>query len=121
MPKKANTIDEYISTFPIDIQQILQKIRENIRKCIPTAEETISYSIPTFKIKTNLVHFAAFKKHIGFYPTPSVIEAYKSQLTSYEVSKGAIKFPLDQPIPYPLIEKMVRYRLKEIQEKSHNS
>ena len=113
-PKKQfKTIDEYISRFPKEIQYILEKLRQTIRKVAPKAEETINYQIPTFKLNGNLVHFAAYKNHIGFYPTPSGVEAFKKELTSYDVAKGSIKFPINKPIPYDLVRKIVEFRVKE--------
>ena len=106
-------IDDYIAEFPEDIQVRLHKIKQVIRKAAPKAEETINYRIPTFKLNGNLVHFAAFKKHIGFYPTPSAIRAFEKELAPYHTSKGAIQFPHEKPIPYELIEKIVIYRVKE--------
>ncbi len=114
---KAESIDEYISTFPEDIQTILQKIKRIIRQSAPKAEETISYCIPTFKLNGNLVHFAAFKDHIGFFPTSSPRRAFKKELSKYKGGPGTIQFPLDKPIPYPLIKKIVKYRVKENLEK----
>lgn len=111
-------IDEYISGFPEDIQAILQKVRATIRESAPDAEETISYQIPTFTLEGNLVHFAAFKKHIGFYPAPSGIEKFKTELSSYEGAKGSVKFPLDKPIPYDLIREIVEFRVRENIEKA---
>jgi len=114
MPKKQfTTVDEYIGIFPLNVQKILKKLRETIRKTVPAAEETINYQIPTFKLNGNLVHFAAFKNHIGFYPAPSAIEAFNKELSAYKVSKGSIKFPLDEPVPFELIIKIVKYRVKE--------
>ena len=113
MTKKETSIDGYISNFRTQIQDILQNIRRKIKEVAPDAEETISYQIPTFKLKGNLVHFAAFKNHIGFYPTPSGIERFKVRLSEYEVSKGTIRFPLDKDIPYDLIQEIVRFRVKE--------
>jgi uncharacterized protein YdhG (YjbR/CyaY superfamily) len=110
---KAESVDEYISTFPEDIQIILQKIRKTVRQSAPKAEETISYRIPTFKLNGNLVHFAAFKDHIGFFPTSSPRRAFKKELAKYKGGKGTIQFPLDKPIPYVLIKKITRYRVKE--------
>ncbi|NTU64123.1 MAG: hypothetical protein HGB05_12160 [Chloroflexi bacterium] len=107
------TIDEYIAGFPPDVQAILQKIRATIRQAAPQAEETISYQMPTFKLHGNLVHFAAFKAHIGFYPTPSGVENFAAELARYQTSKGAIQFPLDQRIPYGLITRIVKFRIKE--------
>jgi uncharacterized protein YdhG (YjbR/CyaY superfamily) len=106
-------IDEYIAGFPHDVQEILEKIRMTIRKAAPDAEETINYQIPTFTLKGNLVHFAAFKKHIGFYPTPTGIEKFKNELSVYEGAKGSVKFPLDKPIPFALISKITKFRVKE--------
>lgn len=107
------TIDEYIAGFPQDVQHILEKIRTTIRKAAPDAEETIKYQIPTFTLKGNLVHFAAFKKHIGFYPVPTGIEEFKNALSVYQGGKGSAKFPLDKPIPFDLISKIVKFRVKE--------
>jgi uncharacterized protein YdhG (YjbR/CyaY superfamily) len=113
MNKKLETIDEYIDTFPGDVQVILQDLRQTIGEAAPQAEETINYQIPTFKLNGNLVHFAAYKKHIGFYPAPSGIEAFKDELAPYEVSKGAIKFPIGEPIPLDLVSKIVQFRVTE--------
>ena len=118
MNRKYNSIDEYISTFPKHIQVILEKIRQTIRKVVPKAEETIKYQIPTFKLNGNLVHFAAFKNHIGFYPTPSAIEAFQEELVSFEVSKGTVKFPIDERIPFDLVKKIVEYRVNEVLNKN---
>lgn len=111
------TIDEYIAGYPPDVQQILQQIRATIRKAAPDAEEAIKYQIPTFVLNGNLVHFGAFKKHVGFYPTPSGIEAFKMELSRYEGAKGSVQFPLDKPMPLTLISKIVKFRVKECQEK----
>ena len=107
------TIDEYIAAFPRNVQAILERIRATIRAAAPDAEEAISYQMPTFKLKGNLVHFAAYKNHIGFYPAPSGIENFKEELSAYEVSKGTVRFPFDQPIPYNLIRKIVAFRVQE--------
>ena len=112
------TIDEYIAGFPNDVQEILEKIRMTIRKAAPDAEETINYQIPTFTLKGNLVHFAAYKKHIGFYPAPTGIEKFKNELSVYEGAKGSVKFPLDNPIPFDLISKIVKFRVKENLERA---
>lgn len=106
-------IDEYIAGFPKHVQEILEKIRMTIRKAAPDAEEIIKYQIPTFTLKGNLVYFGAFKKHIGFYPAPSGIEEFNEELSVYEGAKGSIKFPLDKPIPFALISKIVKFRVKE--------
>ena len=111
-------IDEYIAGFPDDIQAILQKVRTTIRKAAPAAEETIKYQIPTFTLNGNLVHFAAFKKHIGFYPTPTGIEEFKDELSAYAGAKGSVRFPLDKPIPYDLISRIVNFRVKENLERA---
>lgn len=113
--KQFKTIEEYIETFTKDVQSILEKIRQTIQKTAPGAVEAISYQIPTFKLNDkNLVHFAAFKNHIGFYPTPSIIEAFKKELSQYKGAKGSVQFPLNKPIPYDLLEKIVMFRAKEI-------
>lgn len=109
----TTTIDEYIAGFPDDIQKLLQTMRTTIRKAAPQAEEAIKYAIPTFVLNGNLVHFAAFKNHIGFYPAPRGIEAFKKELTKYEGSKGTIKFPLDKPLPVGLIGKIVKFRVQD--------
>ena len=112
--KKFKTIDEYIKTFPEEVQIILEKIRQTIQKASPDAVETISYQMPAFKLKNrNLVYFAAWKDHIGFYPTPSGTVAFKKELSPYEGAKGSVKFPIDKPIPFDLIEKIVEFRVKE--------
>jgi uncharacterized protein YdhG (YjbR/CyaY superfamily) len=111
--KQIATIDAYIKTYPEDIQCILEKIRQIIKKAAPMAEEAISYQIPTFKLSGNLVHFAAFKSHIGFYPTSSGTEAFKQELLPYKGGRGSVQFPLGKPIPYNLIRKIVIYRVKE--------
>lgn len=111
-------LDEYIAGFPEEVQEILEKLRNTIRDAAPDAEEVINYQIPTFKLNGNLVHFAAYKKHIGFYPTPSGIEKFKEELSIYEGAKGSVKFPLDQPIPYDLIGKIVSFRVQENLEKA---
>ncbi len=107
------TIDEYISGFPPDIQAILQNIRSTIRQAAPDATEKISYQMPTFYLNGNLVHFAAFKKHIGLYPTPSGIETFQDELAPYLKAKGSIQFPLDKPIPYELIARIAALRVQE--------
>ena len=118
MKTHPNEIDEYIESFPKDIQDILEKVRATIREAAPEAEEAISYQMPTFKLKGNLVHFAAFKNHIGMYPAPSGIEKFKSELSAYKGGKGSIKFPLDKPIPYDLISEIVKFRVKENLERA---
>jgi uncharacterized protein YdhG (YjbR/CyaY superfamily) len=110
---EPKTIDEYIAGFPPDVQVILQKIRLTIREAAPDAQETIKYRMPTFTLKGNLVYFAAFKHHIGLYPTPTGIEEFKSELSVYKEGKGSVQFPLDKPIPYGLISRIVTFRVKE--------
>jgi uncharacterized protein YdhG (YjbR/CyaY superfamily) len=112
-PTEPKTIDEYIAGFPPDIQEILEKIRETVRKAAPNAEETIKYRMPTFTLKGNLVYFAGFKEHIGFYPVPSGIEAFKKDLSVYKQGRGSVQFPFNKPIPYGLISRIVKFRVKE--------
>jgi uncharacterized protein YdhG (YjbR/CyaY superfamily) len=107
------SIDEYIATFPKETQKILEEIRATIKAAAPEAEEKISYQMPTFALNGNLVHFAAFKNHIGFYPVPTGIEKFKKELSAYEGGKGSVQFPLDAPMPLALISKIVKYRVKE--------
>ncbi len=107
------TIDEYIAQCPQDVQPILNQIRALIKESAPAATEKISYQMPTFYLKGNLVHFAAHQHHIGFYPTPSGIEAFKEELSRYKGAKGSVQFPLDEPMPYELIRKIVRFRVAE--------
>ncbi|MBZ0300209.1 MAG: DUF1801 domain-containing protein [Anaerolineae bacterium] len=112
-----NTIDDYIATFPEDVQAILEKMRQTIHDAAPDAEEAISYQMPTFKLHGNLVHFAAFKNHIGLYPAPSGIREFAEELAPYAAAKGSIQFPKDQPIPYDLVTRIVQYRVQENLEK----
>ena len=111
-------IDEYIAQFPKETQNILAKLRSVIRKAAPGAEEVINYGIPTFKLNGNLVHFAAYKKHIGFYPTPSAMEVFDQELSLYERAKGSVQFPIDKPLPLKLIATMVKFRVNENLEKA---
>jgi uncharacterized protein YdhG (YjbR/CyaY superfamily) len=108
-----SNIDEYIKTFPLKIQKILQEIRKTIKEAAPDAEEVISYQIPTFKLNGNLVHFAAFKDHIGFYPSPRGKEIFKKELSAYKGGKGTVQFPFNKPVPLELIRKIVEYRVRE--------
>ena len=112
-PKLFKTIDEYIKLFPKNIQLILNELRGVIRDAAPEASETIKYQMPTFYLRKNLVHFAAYKKHIGFYPAPSGITNFEKELSKYKTSKGAIQFPIDKPIPFELVKKIVEFRVKE--------
>jgi uncharacterized protein YdhG (YjbR/CyaY superfamily) len=114
LPPTARDIDEYIAGFPPDVQDILQKIRMTIRKAAPQAEETISYKIPTFNLKGHyLIYFAAYKKHIALYPAPIGVPEFEEEIAPYASGKGTLQFPLDKPIPYKLITKIVKYRRKE--------
>jgi uncharacterized protein YdhG (YjbR/CyaY superfamily) len=115
----AENIDEYIADFPKDVQKMLKEMRSIIRKAAPKAEEAIRYAMPTFRLNGgNLVHFAAYKNHIGFYPTPSGIAAFKKELAAYKASKGAIQFPIGAPLPATLISKIIKLRVKESMEKA---
>jgi uncharacterized protein YdhG (YjbR/CyaY superfamily) len=112
--KKAfETIDEYIATFPKDVQKILTTLRNAVQAAAPDAQERISYRMPAFFLKGNLVYFAAFKHHIGFYPTSSGILAFKKELSVYKGAKGSIQFPIDKPLPLDLISKIVKFRVAE--------
>ncbi|MDD2371243.1 MAG: DUF1801 domain-containing protein [Firmicutes bacterium] len=108
-----NLIDDYIIGFPEEVQKKLMEIRKVIRETAPMAEEKISYRMPTFYFKGNLVHFAAFSKHIGLYPGPSGVAAFKEELVGYKSSKGAIQFPLDEDLPLGLIRRIVQFRVAE--------
>lgn len=111
-------IDRYIADFPKDIQQLPEQVRAIIRKAAPEAEETIKYGIPTFTLQGNLVHFGAYKKHIGFYATPSGNAEFQQELSAYAGAKGSVQFPIDQPLPLDLISKMVKFRVQENLEKA---
>src|SRR5215208_3109227 len=113
---QISPIDEYISTFPAEVQRILNELRQTIKEVAPEAEETINYQIPTFTLHGNLVHFAAFQNHIGFYPTPSGMEAFKEELSGYKGAKGSVQFPTNEPLPLALIRRIVEYRVKENSE-----
>jgi uncharacterized protein YdhG (YjbR/CyaY superfamily) len=117
MEAQYKTIDEYIKAFPQNIQSVLEKMRQTIRQAAPEAAEGISYRMPVFRLNGVLVYFAAYKKHIGFYPTFSGVEFFKQELAPYKSSKGAVQFPLDKPVPYDLVEKIVRFRVMENLEK----
>jgi len=113
----SSPIDKYIRQFPDEVQAILEKIRRTIRQTAPAATETISYGIPTFDLDgQHLVHFAAFKKHIGFFPTASPIPVFQKELSGFKTSKGTIQFPLDQAVPYDLIKQIVEYRVRQVSE-----
>jgi len=108
-----NSIDEYIEQFPADIQIVLQEIRSVIKEAALEATEKISYQMPTFFLQGNLVHFAAYKNHIGFYPVPSGIEKFKEELSQFKGAKGSVQFPLDKPMPMDLIRRIVLFRVEE--------
>lgn len=114
---KPDSIDEYIAQYPKHIQKVLEQIHFTIKEAAPEAKETIKYAIPTFILKGNLVHFAAFSNHIGFYPTPSGMEAFDEELSRYKTGKGSVQFPLNDPMPFSLITKIVKYRVNEVLKK----
>ena len=111
--KKETGVEAYISSFPAVIQEKLNSIRMEIKKSVPKAEECMCYGIPTFKLNGNLVHYAAYENHIGFYPGPSGISSFKKELSKYKTSKGTVQFPLNKRIPLILIKKIVRFRVNE--------
>jgi len=111
--KKPENIDEYIATFTNDVQEILEKIRTTIQKAAPDAKEKISYSMPAFEQNGIVVYFAAFKNHIGLYAFPSGHEAFKNELSQYKSGKGSVQFPLEKPMPFDLITKIVKFRVQE--------
>lgn len=114
MEKEFKTVDDYIKSFPPDTQNLLESIRQTIRKAAPEAKESISYHMPAFKLNGKiLIYFAAFEHHIGFYPLPSGTELFERELSPYKTGKGSIQFPLDKPVPYDLVEKIVLFRAKE--------
>jgi|SRR3989344_1872257 len=116
--KQSRNIDEFIVNFPPNVQKILGKLRKTIHEAVPKAEEAIRYGIPTFRLNNeNLVHFSAFKNHIGFYPTPSAIVAFKKELLVYKGARGSVQFPLDKPIPFGLIRRIVAFRISEVLER----
>jgi len=114
---KINTIDEYISGFPIETQKILEQIRATVKKAAPDSVETIKYSMPTFTLKGNLIHFAAYKNHIGLYPAPTGDEALTKELSVYKTEKSTLRFPIHGPIPYDLINRIVKLRVRQQMEK----
>ena len=114
-----NEVDKYIASFPKEVQERLQAIRQIILKEVPDAEEKIGYGIPTYKLNgKNLVHFGGFKNHVGFYPTPSGLSAFEKELSAYQAGKGSAQFPNDKPLPVALITKIVKFRLKENMEEA---
>lgn len=117
MRNKAKNVEEYIAEFPRDVQKLLDQIRDVIKAAAPAAEEVISYAIPTYKLKGNLVHFAGYKNHIGFYPGAGGIAEFSNELAGYKTSKGTVQFPIDRPLPVKLITKIVKFRVKQNLEK----
>ncbi len=114
MNRQFKTVDEYIGLFPDDVRTVLERVRQTIRKAAPGVVEAISYQLPTFKLNgRNLVHFAAWEHHIGFYPAPSGMASFDKELSPYVKGKGSVQFPLDKPIPFGLIEKIVKFRVRE--------
>lgn len=111
-------IDEYIATFPMDIQKKMQELRAVIKSSATDAVEKISYQMPTFYLNGNLIHFAAYKNHIGLYPTPNGIEAFSDELSKYKGGKGSKQFPLNEPLPLDLISRIVKFRVAENQKKT---
>jgi len=109
-----SSVDEYIASFPLNVQEILKKIRSIIKDTVPDATEHFAYGIPTYTTTKHLVHFAAFKKHLGLYPTPTGIAAFKAELTEYTTAKGSVQFPFDRDIPFDLIRRIVLYRVEEV-------
>jgi uncharacterized protein YdhG (YjbR/CyaY superfamily) len=112
------TIDQYIATFPPDVRAVLEQVRTTIRKAAPDAAEAMKYGVPTFVLGENLVHFGGFKTHVGFYPSPSAIEAFKKELSVYEGAKGSVKFPFDRRMPLALIRRIVKFRVQEARQKT---
>ncbi|GAB3313344.1 DUF1801 domain-containing protein [Larkinella ripae] len=115
---KPETIDEYIAGFPNDVQTLLEQVRATVKAAAPDAQEAIKYAMPTFVLNGNLVHFGAFKNHIGFYSTPSGHSEFQEDLSAYKGAKGSVQFPLDKPLPLDLITKIVEFRAKENLEKA---
>lgn len=113
----VQSIDEYISEFPEDIQSLMKKLRATIKKAVPEATEKISWQMPTFYLKGNLIHFAGHKKHIGLYPGIEAMEAFKEELTSYKTTKGGIQLPYDKPLPLSLVTKIVKFNIKRNSKK----
>lgn len=118
MKKAAADIDEYIAGFPTKVQKILQKVRKTIQKAAPDAAEAISYAIPTFKLNGNLVHFAGYQNHVGFYPAPQGVAEFEVDMARYGAGKGTARFPLDEPIPYELIARITTFRVGKNMERA---
>jgi uncharacterized protein YdhG (YjbR/CyaY superfamily) len=114
--KSPTTIDEYIAGYPANVQEILQKVRATVRQALPDAQEAIKYGMPTYVQNGNVLSFGAYKKHIGVYPTPGGTEKFQQEIAPYKAAKSTVQFPLDQPIPYPLLSQLAKFRLKEHSE-----
>ncbi len=112
------TVDEYIDAFPKEVQQLLNEVRQTIKKAAPAAEELISYAMPAYKLNSALVYFAGYKNHIGFYATPTGHKAFKKELSNYKEGKGSVQFPIDEPLPLSLITRIVKFRVKENEAKA---
>jgi uncharacterized protein YdhG (YjbR/CyaY superfamily) len=115
---KFKTVDEYLSALPANTKGILEAVRKTIKQAAPQAEELISYNMPAFTLHGRLVYYAAFKNHVGFYPVSSAIKAFQKELSDYKTSKGTIQFPIERPIPYGVITKIVKFRVRENLEKA---
>jgi uncharacterized protein YdhG (YjbR/CyaY superfamily) len=110
---EPKSVDEYIAAFPPGVRKVLEEVRETIREAAPEAGEAIKYRMPTFTLNGNMVHFAAYARHVGFYPAPSAIEKFSRELSAWKGAKGSVQFPLDEPMPLALIGRIVRFRVKE--------
>ena len=110
---EPKSIDEYVAAFPPRVRKVLEEMRKTIRAAAPDAVEAIKYRMPTFTLNGNLVHFAAYARHVGFYPTPSAIEKFRRELSAWKGAKGSVQFPLDEPMPLALVGRIVRFRVKE--------
>lgn len=118
MREKSANVDEYIESFPRETASMLQQLRETIKAAAPSADEVISYAMPAYKLNGMLVYFAGYAKHIGFYPGAGGIAAFKKELSAYKGAKGSVQFPLDQPLPLKLVERIVKFRVKENMERA---
>lgn len=114
----AKDIDSFIADFPLETQNLLQQVRETIKKAAPEAQETINYGIPTFKLNGNLVHFSGYRYHIGFYPGAAGIKVFEKEISKYKSAKGSVQFPLNQPIPFDLITRITKFRVQQNLEKA---
>jgi uncharacterized protein YdhG (YjbR/CyaY superfamily) len=115
--KKPGSVEEYIESFPKEVQKTLKQMRSAVKKAAPKAEEKISYGMPYYSLNGRLVYFAGYKRHIGFYPMPGAIAAFKKEIAKYKWAKGSVQFLLDKPLPISLITKMIKFRVKENEAK----